>query len=85
MRKLQDEENDLLMHKLYNGGNTNLSEWDKKIVVDFCEEQAIEQRTSFDDIKNCFHNDLHEHFLCTIPTLLFKFLIDKGVAHIVEP
>ena len=73
------------MHMLRNGGRTNLSEWDEPIVDKFCEEKAIDERASFDNIKSCFHDDLHEIFLCTIPTLLFKFLIDKGVAHIVEP
>jgi hypothetical protein len=28
--------------------------------------------------------DLHEGFLCTIPTMLHKFLLDKGVSDIVE-
>ena len=41
--------------------------------------------TSFDQIKSIFHNDFHESFVCTIPTLLFKFLIDKDIAHIVKP
>ena len=51
----------------------------------FCEEQAIEECTLFDDVKYRFHDYQNYSFLCTIPTLLFKFLIDKGVAHIVEP
>ena len=74
-----------LMHTLRNGGRTNLSEWAEQIVDDFCEEQAIDERASFDNIKSHFHDEFHEIFLCTTPTLLFKFLIDKGVAHIVEP
>ena len=73
------------MHMLRNGGRTNLLEWVEQIVDDFCKEQAIDERASFDNIKNRFHDEFHESFLCTIPTLLFKFLIDKGVAHIVEP
>ena len=32
-----------------------------------------------------FYIDLTEQFLCSLPTLLFKFLIEKGVVHIVEP
>ena len=36
----------------------------------------------FDDVKYIFHDDLHDRFLCAIPTLLFKLLIDKGVAHL---
>ena len=74
-----------LMHTLQNSGRTNLSEWDEQIVDDFYEEQTIDERASFNNIKSRFHDDFHESFLCTIPTLLFKFLIDKGVAHIVKP
>ena len=70
------------MHMLRNGGRKNLSEWVKHIVDNFCEEQAIDERALFNNIKDRFHNDFHESFLCTIPTLLFKILIDKGVAHI---
>ena len=73
------------MHKLTNGGRTNLLEWVENIVDNFCEEQAIDEITSYDSIKDRFHDDFHESFLCTIQTLMFKFLIDKGVAHIVEP
>ena len=40
---------------------------------------------SFDSIKDHFHDDFHEIFFYTVPTLLFKFLIDKGISHIVEP
>ena len=70
---------------LQNGGITNLSEWVEQIVNKFCEEQAIDERASFDNIKSQFHGDFHEIFLCTIPSLIFKFLIDKGVSHVVEP
>ena len=73
-----------LMHMLQNGGRTNLLEWAEQIVDDFCKEQAIDKRASFDNIKSRFHDDFHESFLYTIPTLIFKFLIYKGVAHIVE-
>ena len=74
-----------LMHTLWNSGRTNLPKWVEQIIDDFCEEQAIDERASFDNIKSCFHDNFHERFLCTIPTFLFKFLIDKGIAHIVEP
>ena len=74
-----------LMHTVRNGGRTNLSEWSKQIVDNFCKEQAINERASFDNIKSRFHDNFHESFLCTIPTLIFKFLINKGVAHIVKP
>ena len=74
-----------LMYMLWNGGRTNLSEWVEQIVDDFCEEQVIDERASLDNIKIRFCDGFHESFLCTIPTLLFKFLIYKGVAHIVKP
>ena len=73
------------MHTLRNSGRTNLSEWAEQIVDEFCEEQAIDERASFNNIKSRFHGDFHKIFPCTIPTFLFKFLIEKGIAHIVEP
>ena len=82
---MSEEKSRQLLHKLTNGGRTNLLEWVENIIDNFCEEQAIDERTSYDSIKDQFHDDFHESFLCTIPTLLFKFLIDKDVAHIVEP
>lgn len=39
----------------------------------------------FDDVKYRFHDDIHNIFLFTIPTLLFKFLTNKEFAHIIEP
>ena len=75
----------LLMKNLINDSRTNLSQWFEKIVDKFCEEQAIEECTSFDEIKSIFHDDLHKCFLCTVPTFVFKFLIDNGVADIVKP
>ena len=74
-----------LLYKFTNGGRTNMSEWVESIINNFCKEQAIDERMSYDSIKDHFHDDFHERFLCIILTLLFKFLIDKGVAHIVEP
>ena len=82
---MNEVKNRQLLHKLTNGGRTNLSEWVENIINNFCKEQAIDERTSYDSIKDRFHDDFHERFLCTIRTLLFKFFIDKGVAHIVEP
>ena len=82
---MNEAKNRQLFHKLTNNGKTNLSEWVKNIINEFCEEQAINERTSYDSIKDQFHDDFHESFLCTIPTLSIKFIIDKGVAHIVEP
>ena len=62
-----------------------MSESFEKITGKFCKEQAIEEITSIETIKKKFYTDLTEQFLCSLPTLLFKFLIEKGVGHIVEP
>ena len=72
-----------LLEKLIRGGRTNLSEWFEKIVDEFYEEQAIEERNLVETIQNKFYTNLTEQFLCSLPTLLFKFLIEKGVGHIV--
>ena len=61
-----------------------MSEWFEKIADDFCEEQAVEDRTSVETVKEKFYIDFTEQFLCSLPTLLFKFLIEKGAGHIVE-
>ena len=60
-------------------------EWFEKITNEFYEEQAVEERTSVETIKKKFYTDLTKQFLCFLPTLLFKFLIEKGVGHIIEP
>ena len=62
-----------------------MSEWFEKIVDDFCEEQAVEDKNSVETVKEKFYTDLTEKFMCSFSTLLFKFLIEKGVGHIVEP
>ena len=62
-----------------------MSEWFEKIVDDFYEEQVVKDRTSVETVKEKFYTDLTEQFLCSLPTLPFKFLIEKGVGHIVEP
>ena len=85
MRKLDRIKEQQLLEKLIRGGRTNLSEWFEKIVDDFCEEQAVEDRTSVETVKEKFYTNFTEQFFCSLPTLLFKLLIDKGVAHIVEP
>ena len=74
-----------LLEKLTRWGRTNLSEWFEKIVDEFCEEQAVEEINSVETIKKKFYIDLIEQFLCSLLTLLFKFLIEKGAGHIVEP
>ena len=62
-----------------------MSEWFEKIVDDFYEEQVVEDITSMETVKEKFYIDLTEQFLCSLPTLMFKLLIKKGVGHIVEP
>ena len=85
MKNLEAAKDQELLEKLIQGGWTNLSEWFKKITDELCEEQAIEERTSVETIQKKFYTDLTEQFLCSLPTLLFKFLIEKWVGHIVEP
>ena len=62
-----------------------MSKWFEKIAIEFCKEQAVEERTLMETIKNKFYTDLTKKILCSLPTLLFKFLIKKGVGHIIEP
>ena len=70
---------------MIQGGRKNLSEWFEKIVDEFYKEQAVEEITLVETIQKKFYIDLTEQFLCSLSTLLFKFLIEKGVGHIVEP
>ena len=62
-----------------------MSEWFENITIDFYEEQAIEEIISIEAVQKKFYTDLTEQLLCSLPTLLFKFLIEKGVGHIIEP
>ena len=59
-------------------------DWFEKIVDEFYEEHSIEERTSVETIQNKFYTDITDKLLCSLPTLLFKFLIEKRVGHIVE-
>ena len=85
MRKPKGTKEQQLLEKLIRGSRTNLSEWFEKITNEFCEEQAVEDRTSVENFKEKFYTDLTKQFLCSLPTLLFKVMIEKGVGHIVEP
>ena len=85
MTKTDANKEEQLLEKLIRGGRTNLSEWCENIVDDFCEEQALEDRTSVETVKAKFYTDFTDQFMCSLPTLLFKFLIEKGAGHIVEP
>jgi hypothetical protein len=82
MRRLIPDEN--LMQKIINGGRTNLNEWFENIVQDYIKEQSIKYRESVKTIKNKLYTELHDEFLCIVPSLLHKFLLEKGVEDIVE-
>ena len=62
-----------------------MSEWFEKITDKLCEEQAMEERVLVKSIEKRFYTDFIEQFIFSLPTLLFKFLIEKGVGHIIEP
>ena len=85
MKRPEGTKDQQLLEKLIREGRTNFSEWFEKIVDEFYEEQAVEERTSVETIKKKFYTNLNEQFLCSLLTLLFKFLIEKGVGHIVKP
>ena len=48
-----------------------MSEWFEKIIDDFYEEQAVEDRNSVETVKEKFYIDLTKQFLFSLPTLLF--------------
>ena len=85
MKKTDATKEEQLLEKLIQGGRTNLSEWCENIADDFCEEKALEDWTSVETVKAKFYTDFTDQLLCSLPTLLFKFLIEKGAGHIVEP
>ena len=60
MKKPEATKDQKLLEKLIQGGRTNLSEWFEKITDKFCEEQAIEERTSVETIQKKFYTDLIE-------------------------
>ena len=68
MKKPEANKEQQLLEKLIRGGRTSLSKWFEKITDDFCEEQAIEERTSVETIQKKFYTDLTEQFLCSLPS-----------------
>ena len=82
MRNPDTTKEQQLLEKLIWGGRTNLSEWFEKIGDNFCEEKAIKDKTSVETAKEKFYTEFIEQFLCSLPTLLFKFLIENGAGHI---
>ena len=85
MKKPEGTKDQQLLEKPIHMGRTNLLEWFEKIADYFCEEKAVEDITSLEIVKDKFYIDLTKQFLCSLLTFLFKFLIEKGVGHIVEP
>lgn len=85
MTIIKHHDNILLMKNMKNNGQTNLFKCFVKIVDEFCEEQVIELHTSFNEVKPIFHGNFLDSFICTVPTFQFKFLINKGIAHMVKP
>jgi len=74
MNKIIDDE--WLMSKFINEGQMNLHEWVEKTTDNYCEEQALEEWMLIAKIKDRFYDDFHDGFFCTIPTPLYKFLLD---------
>ena len=66
MKKLKATKYQQLLEKLIRGGRTNLSEWFENITNEFCEEQAIEERTSVETIQKKFYIDLTEQLFCSL-------------------
>ena len=71
MKKTEGTKDQQLLEKLIHGGRTNLLEWFKKIANDFYEEQALEDRTLVETVKEKFYIDLTEQF--------FVFLTDLAI------
>ena len=85
MKKPADPEEEKLLSKLVNGGRTNLTEWVESICKEFFEDEATKTYSSLQSIESQFFSDLHDSFFYLLLVLLHKFLIEKGVGHIVEP
>ena len=60
MKKLKATKDQKQLEKLIRGEWTNLSEWFENNTEKFCEEQAIEERTSVETIQKKFYTDLTE-------------------------
>ena len=57
MKKAEETKDQELLEKLIRGGRTKLSEWFEKITEEFCEEQAIEERTLVEIVQKKFYTD----------------------------
>jgi hypothetical protein len=69
---------------LTNRGRTNMNDWLERIIEDCISEQAIEDQTSLNKIKEKSYTKLHNNFFCTVLKLLHKFLLEKGVGDIIK-
>jgi len=85
MRKPDNPRDVELMTRIINGEQTNLYKWFDQVYEYFCEERAINEHTSIEEIRSHFYNGFHETFFYTLPIFSHKFLNDKDVGHIVEP
>ena len=65
MKNTEGTKDQQLLEKNIRRGRTNFSEWFEKIVDEFYEEQAVEDKTSVETIKKKFYTDLTEQFLCS--------------------
>ena len=63
MKNMEGTNEQQLLEKLIPGGRTNLSEWFEKITDDFCEEQAVEDKTLVETVKEKFYTDLTKQFM----------------------
>ena len=50
-----------------------MSEWFEKTADDFYEEQAVEDRTFVETVKEKFYTDFTEQFLCSLKARVYKF------------
>lgn len=72
-----------ILSKLLNIDQTNLHEWLDTTLNEFCEEQVIEERILIEHIKARFFDNIHKQIFCCIPTVLQKFLLDRGAGHVI--
>ena len=69
MRNPEGTNEQQLLEKMIRGGRKNLSKWFEKIVDDFCEEQAVEDKTSVETVKEKLYTGLTKQFMCSLLTL----------------
>ena len=76
MRKPEVTKEQQLLEKLIRGGRTKLSEWFEKIIDDFCEEQAVEDITSVETVKDKILHISHRT-ISVFPTDLAIQILDR--------